>query len=464
MAHRQRKRVPKRPTKNGKRAQDSRPRPPAGLASRNVAVHLLGTVLVDRTTLDVALDKVSKTGSFADLSGRDRAFARMIVMTTLRRLGQIDDILGQFIARSLPKECGRLREILRAAAAQLLFLDTPSHAVIDIAVRQVQGDRRARRFDKLTNAVLRRMVREGSQIRERQDATRLNTPDWLWERWLASYGVDATREIAAVHLNEPALDLTVKSDPAGWAERLGGLILPSGTVRLQHRGRIEELEGYGAGAWWVQDIAAALPVRSLGELEGLRVADLCAAPGGKTAQLLCAGAEVVTVDSSAMRIERLRENLARLELSCEVIEADVAEWRTAEPFDVVILDAPCTATGTIRRHPDIVWLKSEDDVARSMDLQKRLLDNAIELVRPGGRLVYCTCSLEAEECSQQIVRLLGAHTGLERVAVRAGDFGGEEAWVNELGELRTLPFQLPVGEGRLTGMDGFFAAVVRRRA
>src|SRR5208282_1763435 len=214
--------------------------------------------------------------------------------------------------------------------------------------------------------------------------------------------------IAAAHLEEPALDLSVKADTEGWAVRLGGAALPWGTVRLAHKGRIEDIEGYGEGAWWVQDAAAALPVLLLGDVRGLRVADLCAAPGGKTLELAVRGAHVTAVDLSASRLRRLQENLERLNLTAEVIKADAGVWSAPEPFDAVLLDAPCSATGTIRRNPDIPYLKAESDIAALSAVQARLLERAPSLLRPGGRLVYSTCSLEAEEGEARIARLLAA--------------------------------------------------------
>ena len=341
-----------------------------------------------------------------DLPARDRALTRAIVAASLRRKGQLDHVLGAFLARGLPEKSGTLYPILLSAAAQLIFLDTPPHAAIDLAVTLAQYDPRASRYAKLVNAVLRRVAGEGKAIAAGLDAARVNTPDWLWSRWVSYWGEERARKIAEAHLNEPPLDLTVKDEPALWAEKLSGRVLPGGSVRLLPKGRIDALPGFDEGAWWVQDVAASLPARLLGDVRGKRVADLCAAPGGKTAELALAGASVVAVDSSKTRLALLTDNLKRLGLEAETVKADAATWQPDESFDAVLLDAPCSSTGTIRRHPDIPYVKSAEDIAALAPLQERLLDNAARLVKPGGRLVYSTCSLEPEEGEAQVAALL----------------------------------------------------------
>jgi 16S rRNA (cytosine967-C5)-methyltransferase len=242
------------------------PQDRAGLQARRIAVSLVTEVLSRRRPFDEAFEQIAAHESFAELSARDRAFARAIAATTLRRKGQLADIVKRFIAKPLPDNRGRLDAILLCAAAQLVFLKTPPHAVINLAVFQVREDRQARRFSRLANAVLRRASEQGAGIAQAQDAARLNTPDWLWESWSRAYGAEETARIATAHLNEPPLDLTVKSDPEGWASRMGGVVLPTGSVRLRGKGRIEELEGFGDGEWWVQNVAASLPVKLLGDV------------------------------------------------------------------------------------------------------------------------------------------------------------------------------------------------------
>jgi 16S rRNA (cytosine967-C5)-methyltransferase len=273
--------------------------------------------------------------------------------------------------------------------------------------------------------------------------------------------LETARAIVQAQAREPALDFTVKSEPEHWAEQLGGRVLPTGTVRTIARGPVSQLPGFSDGAWWVQDAAAALPARLLGDVRGKSVADLCAAPGGKTAQLVVAGATVTAVDRSEPRLKRLRANLERLNLQAELVTADATSWQ-AGPFDAILLDAPCSSTGTIRRHPDIPWLKSEADLKPLTALQGRLLDRAAELLKPGGTLVYCTCSLEPEEGEQAIASLLARIPGLRRSPISAAEVGGLAELVTPEGELRTLPCHLPDAEPRMGGLDGFFASRLER--
>jgi 16S rRNA (cytosine967-C5)-methyltransferase len=364
-------------------------------------------VLRRHEPLDEAFARSARQGDLARVPERDRAFVRALAATALRRLGQIEHVLARFLAKPLPAKSGHAREILIVAAAQILFMRVPAHAAIDVAVEIARSDRDARHFAGLINAVLRRLSEAGLDAETDQATLHLNTPAWLWRRWCDHYGEEVAHEIAARHAEDPPLDITVKADPQGWAEALGGDVLPTGSVRIAAgEGRIEELPGYGSGDWWVQDAAAALPARLLGEVAGLAILDLCAAPGGKTAQLAAAGARVTALDQSEGRLERLKENLARLHLTADIVVADAARFQSPEPFDAVLLDAPCTATGIVRRNPDIPHLKSEADLARLPPLQAAMLDNALGLVRPGGLVVYCTCSLEPEEGVGQITSLL----------------------------------------------------------
>jgi 16S rRNA (cytosine967-C5)-methyltransferase len=430
-----------------------------GLPARRMAVRVLTSVLVDGHPLDEVLERLN-AGVLASFAERDRGFVRAIASTTLRRLGQIDAALAAFMDKPLPKGAGPAREILRTAAAQLLFMDGKPHAVIDLAVRLAAEDRRARAFKAVVNAVLRRVAEEGPAVIAGQDAAALDVPAWLWRRWSDRYGEATTRAIAAMHLEEPALDLTVKADPGRWAEALGGRVLPNGSVRIPAGGRIEAHEGFAAGDWWIQDAAASLPARLLGDVAGKRVLDLCAAPGGKTAQLAAAGAIVTAVDRSPQRIARLEGNLARLGLAATTVVADALDFTADDPYDAILLDAPCTATGTIRRHPDIPWLKSPDAIADMAAAQGRLLRHAVDLLAPGGRLVYCTCSLEPEEGEEQIARLIANGAPVERVAIDPATIGAPAEAAAADGDLRTLPCHWPAREPRMGGLDGFFISVL----
>jgi 16S rRNA (cytosine967-C5)-methyltransferase len=285
----------------------------------------------------------------------------------------------------------------------------------------------------------------------------IDLPPWLVKRWVAHYGEDNAKAMAEAIGHEPPLDLTTKSDAAAWATRLHGEALSTGTIRTVLQGPITMLPGFSDGQWWVQDAAAAMPARLFGDLNGKTIVDLCAAPGGKTAQLAHGGATVTAIDRSPARIARLKDNLARLSLGATTVVADAAEW-TGDLFDGVLLDAPCAATGTIRRHPDVAWLKQESDIGMLAAVQQRLLAKAVSLLKPGGTLVYCTCSLEPEEGENAIAALLAAESGVKRVPVTASDVAGHAELITPDGDLRTLPCHLPHADPRLSGLDGFYAA------
>jgi 16S rRNA (cytosine967-C5)-methyltransferase len=439
--------------------------PPQGLPARALAVRLVAGVLTGKQPLEQVLAESLGRGDWAALEARDRALARLVAATVLRRLGELEYVLKSFIERPLPPDKGHLWPILLTATAQLIALDMPPHAVVDLAVELTRRDRGAHRFAKLANAILRRVGEQGKSLLADQHSLGLNIPDWLWRRWSAAYGEDAATKIAVASLREAPLDITVKS-PAqvhAWAERLGGQLLATGSIRLAAHGRIEHLAGYTAGEWWVQDAAAALVARAAGDVTGQTIADLCAAPGGKTAGLAAAGAHVTAVDFHGPRLARLRENLARLHLTAEIVDADAASWSPARTFDAVILDAPCTATGTIRRHPDILRLKRPEDVGRMANVQRAMLANAAMLVRPGGLLVYSTCSLEPEEGEQAIASFVASQPTFERAPIAPGEIAADPAWINSRGEVRTLPCHLPMEPAALSGIDGFFVARLRRK-
>ncbi|HEY4203977.1 MAG TPA: transcription antitermination factor NusB [Xanthobacteraceae bacterium] len=443
----------------------SRFAPPAevpGLAARRIAADILDGVLHKRRTLDEQLDGAAAHPGLKTLADRDRALMRRLVATILRRLGTLGHVLSRLLDRGVPTDAPRAQSALLIGAAQILWMDVPDHAAVDLSVRLVQADRRAAKYAGLVNAVLRRCAREGQPLIDEIKSQSLDVPPWLLARWVANYGEAAAADIATAIGHEPPLDLTVKSDSPQWATRLHGETLPTGTVRTLLQGSVAMLPGFSEGKWWVQDAAAALPVRLFGDLKGQRIADLCAAPGGKTAQLIHAGAEVTALDRSPNRVARLRENLARLSLDAQTVVADAAEWpgNGADAlFDGILIDAPCTATGTIRRHPDVAWLKQESDIGALTALQRRLLQNAVALLKPGGTLVYCTCSLEPEEGEQAVAALLAAESGVRRAPIGASEVAGQAELVTAEGDLRTLPCHMPHAEDpRLGGLDGFYAA------
>ena len=437
----------------------ARPTEVPGLAARRIAADILDGVLHRHRTLDDQLDGVGAHPGLKLLDDRDRALMRRLVATILRRLGTLGHVLSRLLDRGVPTDAPRAQSALLIGAAQILWMDVPDHAAVDLSVRLVQSDRRAGKYAGLVNAVLRRCAREGRTIVDEIGPEVLDVPGWLLARWKAHYGEDTAKDIALAIGQEPSLDLTVKSDASVWAGRLHGEMLPTGTVRTLLQGSVATLPGFAEGAWWVQDAAAALPARLFGEVAGRTIADLCAAPGGKTAQLAQAGANVVAVDRSPARIARLRDNLARLHLEAGVEVADATEWQGANGgFDGILVDAPCSATGTIRRHPDVAWLRQHADFASLTVLQGRLLRRASAMLKPGGMLVYCTCSLEPEEGEQAISALLADEPEIRRAPIEPGEVAGLAEIITADGDLRTLPCHLPHPEPRLGGLDGFYAA------
>lgn len=417
-----------------------------------MAVEALAGVLNHRLAFDDALDDTS------DLEARDRSFLLAIVLTTLRHKEALDTLLSQFLAKPLPKKSGHAAAILLTAAAQLLYLDAPAYAVIDTAVTLAKRDRNAMHFAGLVNAVLRKVSAEG---KARLAAIPPAVAPWLQARWEKAHGVEAARALAAASLMQAPLDITVKSDSTLWAERLGGTVLPTGTVRLEgSHPAVVELAGFADGEWWIQDASSAVPAKLLHDITGKSLLDLCAAPGGKTLQLAAMGAIVTAVDASEKRLQRVAENLARTRLSATTVCADVLNYSPAGAFDAVLLDAPCSATGTIRRHPDLPYLKSTRQIGELVTLQRNMLTRASAFVKPGGLLIYCTCSLEAEEGIGQITKFLLKRPDFEIVPIAAGEAGLEAHMITGEGYFRSLP-SMAIGISR--GLDGFFAARLRHR-
>jgi 16S rRNA (cytosine967-C5)-methyltransferase len=432
-----------------------------GLAARRIAADILDGVLHKHRTLDEQLDGAAAHPGLKNLSDRDRALMRRLVATILRRLGTLGHVLSRLLDRGVPTDAPRAQSALLIGAAQILWMDVPDHAAVDLSVRLVQSDRRAAKYAGLVNAVLRRCAREGQPLIEEVKSQTLDVPPWLMARWIAHYGDSIARDIATAIGQEPSLDITVKSEPEPWAIRLHGETLPTGSVRTLLQGSVTMLPGFSEGHWWVQDAAAALPARLFGDVAGKAIIDLCAAPGGKTAQLVQAGARVTAIDRSPNRMARLRDNLARLSIDAELVVADGADWldrNHAGSYDGILIDAPCTSTGTIRRHPDVGWLRQESDIAPLAAAQKRLLQKSVALLKPGGMLIYCTCSLEPEEGEQTVSALLASDPTMRRLPIEASEVAGLSEIVSADGDLRTLPCHLPHRDPRLGGLDGFYAA------
>jgi 16S rRNA (cytosine967-C5)-methyltransferase len=418
-----------------------------GLTARAAAGTALFEVLRKRRPLDAAL------AATAVLEPRDAGFARVIASETLRRFGQLDALIRLYVPKPPARNrAGPTPEILLAGACELLFLDVPAHAAVDAANRLALADDKALHFKSLINAVLRRVARDGKQAIAAQDGTRLNTPDWLWQRWNETYGEKTTRAIACAHQGVPPLDVVSKGGSVAGAAPLFGNVF-----RHSEHARVDALPGYNEGEWWVQDAAATLPIALLGDVRGKTVIDLCAAPGGKTAQLAAAGAQVIAVERDATRMARLEENLDRLHLKANLVMQDVRDLHT-EPASFVLLDAPCSATGTIRRHPELPWIKNASDVMLCADAAAELLDTAAGLTAKGGLLVFAVCSLEREEAREQVDDFLRRNAAFSREAVAPGDIFGLGKLIDGRGDLRTLPCHM----AEKGGMDGFYAARLRR--
>jgi len=436
-----------------------------GLAARKTAAKLLATVIDAKTPLDGLTDNDNGHPFYLALDARDRSLVRAILTTALRFRVTIGKLLSQRLERPLPPNAHTLTHILHVAAAQILFLDIPDSAAVDLAVTHAKSDPRTTRFAALVNGVLRSMARGKDAELEPMLAATLDAPDWFVERLTDAYGSDRMVAILAAHRVEAPVDFSVKSDPRLWAERLGGMVLPTGGVRVERlAANVSELPGFAEGEWWVQDAAASLPARLLGDIAGKRVADLCAAPGGKTAQLVLAGASVTALDTSKNRLARLGQNLDRLRLPANMVQADLLEYRPPDLFDAILLDAPCSSTGTVRRHPDVPWTKSATDIEKLAALQGRMLAAAVNLVKPGGRVVFSNCSLDPVEGEALYSAFLAASPHVAHDPVGPGEVPGIDAFLNDRGALRTTPADLRLATPAVSGLDGFFAARFRRRA
>jgi 16S rRNA (cytosine967-C5)-methyltransferase len=394
--------------------------------------------------------------------GRDRALGNRLVTTALRRHGHLDAAIGRYLDRGLPKGTGAgfFEAVLRLSLAQLVFLPEASdHSAVFLAVEAMKADPRTRHLGKLMNAVLRRAQGEAALLRDLPPA--LLFPEPLRKAWTAAYGEAAITRFAGALLEGAPLDLTLREDDPPLVEALGATPVIGDTVRLAGRDRrIDELPGYAEGRWWVQDAAAAIPARLLRLPEGSAVLDVGAAPGGKTAQLVKAGYRVTALDRDAARLDRLGENLRRLRMEAATVAADATEWQPSARFAGVLLDAPCSATGTFRRHPEVAWHRREADIAGRAALQRRLIERAAGWLQPGGTFIYCVCSLEPDEGEAQAQWIATALPQLESLPILAGELPGLAGAVRPDGTVRTHPGLEVPGGGTL---DGFFVARYRRR-
>ncbi len=443
---------------------EQKKQPREGLTTRIAASEVVYQVLFREIYLDEALGNAIE---HYKLGSRERGLVRAIVTTTLRRLGQIKTLLDEHMKRKMPNKFGLAASILYTSAAQILFMNVPDHSAIDLGVGQMRRNKKFNHIAGMSNAVLRKVAGDKETVLAMSDegphgTGRANAPKWLWQIWAKDFGKPIADQIAGAHLTEPSLDITTKREDFSFEM---GETLPLGSVRMPEKiGRVDDIDGFEKGDWWVQDFAASLPAKILAKgltgTQDKRVLDLCAAPGGKTMQLAAMGNEVTALDVSPTRLERVTENLERVGLKAQIVCQDGLEWQPEQLFDGVLLDAPCSATGTIRRHPDAQYLKKSSDIDTLVKLQAQLIEQAAKFVQVGGVLLYCTCSLQKREGELQVEAFLAGHDDFERMPVEAGEMENLEHLINEQGDVRTLPFYR-VGES--IGMDGFFICRLRRK-
>lgn len=418
-----------------------------GLDARRVAYAILNDVFFQKKTLDEGYARHHE--AFDALEPRDRGFVKLLVSVVLKRWREMDAALARFLTEPIDSlKPAQMVNVFRLGIAQFAFLETPHHAVVDTSVELAAAEG-IEHHKPLVNAIMRRFTREGYAHMDAREAARLATPDWLWTQWVSDYGVETALDIAVANMNEAPVDFTVRGDAQEWAQRLEAQVLPTGSLRKASGGMIPTLQGYEDGKWWVQNAAAALPAMLMGDATGKTVVDLCAAPGGKTAQLAAAGAHVIALDRSAPRMQRLEENMTRLKLNVETVVADGAQWQPHDKVDMVLLDAPCSATGTIRHQPDVLLHKDIRDQDKLAALQRRLLLNAVNMLKTGGVLVYCTCSIQKAEGEYQTDWLLGQGLPLKLAPI---DMPTVQEMITPRGEVRALPCHWQ----EVGGIDGFY--------
>ena len=460
----------KRHFSKSKRPNNQEQNTKPGLAARQVAATVLARVIDDGRGLDGILETRHGPSGLKNLSPADAKLVRAIATTALRNRGVIDHCLNKLMSRKPPKNARHLLHTLHVAGAQILFMDVPDSAAVDVAVTSLSGNSRSERFASLGNAVLRKLSKTKDELLgglPPQEQARMNMPPWMWQQTRKSFGKDRAQKIAELHMLEPVIDLTVKSDPAGWADKLGGTVLHGHSIRVPAKGNVDTWEGFDKGEWWVQDFAAHLPSHLLGDISGKSIIDLCAAPGGKTAQLINAGATVTALEAVRSRCERLEENLQRLKFDATIVNADLFDWKPDQLFDAVLLDAPCSSTGTIRRHPDVQWSKSKDQIEELAELQFNMTVHAASFLKPGGTLVFSNCSLMRSEGEDLFAKITKGEFGLQAEKLTPDDLFGLEECITGQGTARTLPSHMlniaapkdnDIAPERMGGLDGFFAA------
>jgi len=435
-----------------------------GFEARKVAARLLGLVVDEGHSLAALCDNASGNTAYRALISKDRAMIRAILTTSLRHRGAILAVMKKVMDRPEPKRARDLTHILHVAAAQVLFMELPDSAAVNLGVAAIAANRTTKRFKNFANAVLRRIGREKEILLAETVPNAEVMPQWLRKQVRTDFGKENLAQIEAMILLEPYLDISVKANNSieNWAKKLDAELLTTGSLRLTSNMPVHKLDGYSQGEWWVQNAAAAIPATLFGDVAGKRVVDLCAAPGGKSAQLASAGANLTVVDNSNSRLARLAENFERLELEAEVICADVLDWNVEKQFDCVLLDAPCTSTGTMRRHPDVMWSKNADEVLKLAVLQTKMLQKAISITKPDGTIIFATCSIAKAEGEDVFAHILKENKDVECLPITAIEVGGLSEIINRQGAVRCLPHQMALEPKRLGGLDGFFIGRMRK--
>lgn len=395
---------------------------------------------------------------YKQLRQEDKGFAKLLYLTFIRTTGQCDALIDSLVLKKIEKKNMMIRDILRLGIVQHHFLKTSPYAIVTTALHLIDHLNQ-KNFKPFVHAVLSKIIRNEHAFLIKETGIDKNFPEWMFTRWRNNFGLGKAQEIAFAFSREAPIDFTIKTDPDLWPKRLGGTLIPFNTIRSYRQSIIESLEGYHQGEWWIQDWSSSLPIKLLNPIAGKKALDLCAAPGGKTAQLIAKGLNVTSIDNSNHRLKRLHENLKRLKMHANVIQDDATTWKSKEKFDYVLIDAPCSGTGTYRRHPERRFLRKENDFESLLMIQEKILQTGIKHLADDGILMYCTCSLEKEENEQQIEKILKNNETIERIPFTLDEVQEMKSILTPLGDIQILPFEL----SEFGGADGFFIARLKKR-
>ncbi|MEL0232314.1 MAG: RsmB/NOP family class I SAM-dependent RNA methyltransferase [Hyphomicrobiales bacterium] len=428
-----------------------------GYKARELAVDVLLNITQKNINTDQSFDFYLSKDKYKSLPKEDLAFSKNIIMTTLRYWGFIEKILDKYLSNSIEEHSPRIHIILLISITQIIVISSPPYAVVNIAINLTKRDRKSYKLQGLVNAVLRKISREIEDINLKEFDANFLLPDWLRSRWHEQYNPSEILSTAQSLLTPPPLDITVKQPESKLVSEINGVTLNTGTIRLFDYGFIPDIKYYSDGEWWVQDVSASIPVKLIeNEIKGMNFVDFCAAPGGKTANLIQAGAIVTAIDSSKERIKVLEQNLRRLKYKAEIIHADASVWSPKKPYDGVLIDAPCSSTGVIRRNPDILRRK-DFNLDYFVSIQEKLLRNGLDIIKKGGILVYCTCSMEKEEGEDQIKKILSERADVNIKEIDIEKISIVKKYIKPEGYVRIIPNTLADG-----GNDGFFISILQK--